>query len=101
MKHHPQIACYPDAIAWIDAKGSGFFLDVASVKMENSIKYSSLDIAFTSASGEGLGCTFGDETFVKVIATNHCRYILQQDLVFSVEFVVYVLEVSQVCFLFV
>jgi hypothetical protein len=96
LKEAPWIACSPDGIALIDLEALGFVQDaggtkeLASVEIKTSVAESSLRSAVSNASVDVVTCDLGDETFRRHIPEDHMAQMIQQMIVLTTPFAIYV-----------
>lgn len=91
-------ACSPDGVALIDATQLQFQCvehptsssKLASVEIKTSVTRSSLDRALGRATVDVICCSVGDNVFIEYIPKEHVGQILQQTIVLSVNYVLYV-----------
>jgi hypothetical protein len=96
LKEASWIASSPDGVSLIDAAGlefSGYSGDeeaLASVEVKTSVAASSLSGAVSNAAADIIKCDLGDATFRQYVPEAHMAQVIQQMIVLSTLFAVYV-----------
>jgi YqaJ-like viral recombinase domain len=106
LKVSPWIACSPDGIALIRVASIGFSGCVSdeealeSVEIKTSVSEISSSVTTQNASADVITCELGDEAFRKHVPEAHMAQVIQQMVVISILFAIY-LRATETGFMFV